>query len=425
MARWMIFGVCTLLLEVLPTLLSCGQRVISIAHWEKNHLLVFAGTVALDKGVSVGQSPQCPHHPFHSITLCHMKSFQMSAAFHQLEIVELGEVSASIEQWLDHRLLRVVNEHKDVRQLEGRLLPNSNARGESFRNRLLGGTNQALGALREAVHFQIQGNQQTLATGDNRSLPIQKDEAWMLWNQNTVSVVLVHFVPDTADDLLVCFCITQVHLRKYQVQRRRGVSDKLFDVLPVLRLGRVLVAGDNAPLGQVEAFPWQKHPGNLQADIWKPQCVRAPEHLVSAGADTYPCQAHGPTGQVQHIPQENGKGNLAHTPWHWRYLGHLLQGLLEANISNHALALLSIRDDVHANIDHHRTGLDPVASYQARTSSTGNQNIRLLDVLLQVGGLTVARRDSAVVGSEQCGDGRPHGAGAAQHHRMLGVEFYL
>mmetsp|Transcript_69600 Transcript_69600/g.166048 ORF Transcript_69600/g.166048 Transcript_69600/m.166048 type:complete len:200 (-) Transcript_69600:1289-1888(-) len=199
----MILGICPLLLEVLPALLSCGQRVISIAHWEKNHLLVFAGTIAFHKGFSVGQSPQRPHHPFHSVTLCHMISLQMSAAFHQLEIVELGEVSASVEQWLDHRLLRVVNEHKNVRQLEGRLLPNSNARREPFRDRLLGGTNQALGALREAVHFQIQGNQQTLPTGDDGSLPIQQDEAWMLRNQNAVSVVLVHFVPDAADDLLV------------------------------------------------------------------------------------------------------------------------------------------------------------------------------------------------------------------------------
>ena len=39
-------------------------------------------------------------------------------------VVELGEVSASIEQWLDHRLLRVVNEHLECKKhCEGKRSP--------------------------------------------------------------------------------------------------------------------------------------------------------------------------------------------------------------------------------------------------------------------------------------------------------------
>ena len=83
------------------------------------------------------------------------KPRQMPAALHQLKVIKRFEVGFCSRQRGDDRVIRVVNQHQNVRQLQRRRFANLDARGQSVNNRALGGTNQAGGTRLIVVTLQI------------------------------------------------------------------------------------------------------------------------------------------------------------------------------------------------------------------------------------------------------------------------------
>mmetsp|Transcript_45501 Transcript_45501/g.108180 ORF Transcript_45501/g.108180 Transcript_45501/m.108180 type:complete len:288 (+) Transcript_45501:1167-2030(+) len=282
-----------------------------------------------------------------------MPALEMATALHQLKVVEFGEGVGTCHQRLDHRLLRIVHQHQDVGQLQWGLLADGNAGREPIGDRLLGGSDQSLGVLLEAVHVQVQRHQETLAASHVRRLPVDEHKAGVLWYQDPVPVVLIHLVPDASDDLLVGLLVAQVHLWEDEVQRGGGILHQVLHLFPVLWLRGVLVAGDDAPLAEVQPGPGQQHPRHLEPQIREAQPVRAAEHLVARRPDAQTRQRGRRAGQVQHVAQQDRKGDVTHAPRYRGDLGRHLHRIIEAHVPHDARGpLRRICNHIHPDVNH-------------------------------------------------------------------------
>mmetsp|Transcript_8990 Transcript_8990/g.27978 ORF Transcript_8990/g.27978 Transcript_8990/m.27978 type:complete len:634 (-) Transcript_8990:72-1973(-) len=402
-------------LQLLPTSLGRGEGVVAIADWEEDHALVLARAVALPEALGVRQAPQGLDDAVHGVAGSHVPARQAAAALHQLEVVELLEGVPPPRERLDDGLVGVVDQHQDVGQLERRLLADGDSRRQPLGDGLLRGADEALAPFLKAVEVQVQSHEQALPARDEGRLAVDEDETGVLRHEEAVAVELVHLVLDPLDDELVVLLVAQVDLWKDEVQRRGRLAHEVFDVLPVLRLGRVLVAGDDAPLREVQALAGQQDPRDLEADVREKELVRAAEGLVAAGPDADLREAVGLPREIQDVAEQNGEGDVAHAARHRRDLRGYFHGLVEADVPHDPhRARLGVRGAVHAHVDHHSAGLEPGALDQLRTAGARHQDVRTAHDALDVERLGVADGDGAVVGREERGDGRPDRVGAAQ-----------
>ena len=139
----------------------------------------------------------------------------MPAALHQLKVIERFEVGFGSRQRCNDRVIRVVNQHQDVRQLQRRGFTNLDARGQAVNNRALGGTNQAGGSRLVVVTLQIQTHDHAMArVAGHAALDVH--HAVVRYN-NTGLQIVVHG-PANRRDALGRPWLVQIHLGKHQLQ---------------------------------------------------------------------------------------------------------------------------------------------------------------------------------------------------------------
>mmetsp|Transcript_74166 Transcript_74166/g.191327 ORF Transcript_74166/g.191327 Transcript_74166/m.191327 type:complete len:225 (+) Transcript_74166:648-1322(+) len=161
-ARRVVVG-RTLPLELLPAALGGGQRVVPIAHGKEQDPVIPIRTVALAEELWVRQAPQPSHHALDGLPRRDAVAGEAACTMHELKVVDLLVHVPVLHQGLDDRLLWVVDEHQDVRQLHGRFLADGDSRREAVLDGLLCGADERLRALLEGVQIQVQLHQEAVA----------------------------------------------------------------------------------------------------------------------------------------------------------------------------------------------------------------------------------------------------------------------
>ena len=170
----------------------------------------------------------------------------MTAALHEVEVVELPERLLVRGNRLDQNLFVVVAEHQNMRQLNGRIPADTHARRNPLDNRTLRRPNGGNGTGGIVVCVQIYHADQSFAhrTVFQRALHIDKGVLQGL--KDAVFQILLHgFV----DQLRMCRLLrrAKLRLRKNQVDGRRHTFCVFAHALPIRRVGGKLVTGDDCP----------------------------------------------------------------------------------------------------------------------------------------------------------------------------------
>ena len=194
----------------------------------------------------------------------HVPAADAASAQHQVRVVEQGQ--GPLEERLDDGGLRVVDEDQDVGHLQDRppahLHPRRQAPGVGpFRR-----ADQGRGPRRIAVALQVEGRDQTLARGGVGRAPVDQHEAGLQGPQHPLPEVALHVIMDGADAPAAARGL-QEGLGEDQAQGGGAVAHEARRLLPVLRVGGVLVAGDDRPLLQAHVRARQQHAGYAQTDV--------------------------------------------------------------------------------------------------------------------------------------------------------------
>ena len=207
--------------------------------------------VAVAHGVEHGsvvnvddQAPQRGDHLFHQGVILHMPAPYPPAAEHQLGVVESRQVA--VEEGLDDSALRIVDEDHDVRDFQGRVAADLDARCQARYHRSLGGADQGAGAVIVAVLLEVESDEQAVARGDVRCLPVDEDESRRQLLQDAPRRVVGHGGANPGDALRAVVGF-EVGLGKDELYRRRRRTYAAHDIPPVAGIGSVLVAGDDGP----------------------------------------------------------------------------------------------------------------------------------------------------------------------------------
>lgn len=95
--------------------------------------------------------------------------------------------------------------------------------------------------------------------------------------------------------------------------------------------------------------------------------------------------------------------------------------VFEVHISTEMVSALvrGIIDSIHADIDDDASLLDHVALHQISHAHRSHDDVRLLEMLLQIRGAGVADRHGGVTLQKEHCHGNPHDVAATDHHRIL------
>ena len=139
----------------------------------------------------------------------------MTTLLHQLKVVSLLQIS--LKKRLDNRLLRIINQNHDMRQLNSGIFPNPNPWRQAVDNRTFGSPDHGFGARAIIVGFQIERHNQALARWCLTGFTINQNKPLLLLNQNTISQVLIHTSVDVSNSR-IAIIIFQINLREDQTQ---------------------------------------------------------------------------------------------------------------------------------------------------------------------------------------------------------------
>jgi hypothetical protein len=235
--------------------------VVAVTDGEEHHRRLLGHAVASRKRRRVGERVQRPCHALASSGVDRV-SGDATASKHQFGFVQLREPLALGADRFDHRAVRVVDQHQDVRHLELGAAPDLDPRSQALDHRPFGRAYRARGLAAEIVLLEIELQHEPAADAiAERSLDVN---GACVCVQHAVGEIAPHRVLDSFDARRgVRF--PQVRLGEDQVQCRRRVANHARDAVPVLRLGGVLIAGDHGPLREIDSRAWEKNPRQSEA----------------------------------------------------------------------------------------------------------------------------------------------------------------
>ena len=158
-----------------------------------------------------------------------------------------------------------------MREFNRRSSPDTESRRNPLRDRAFGRADQGGGALRIVVCFQIHCDDQTKPRPPG-CRPLHKHAALRKRSEHPGFLILFHMAPDLFCQLLL-LRLSEVVFRQNHSQRGRGSADDSVRLLPVCRLGCILIAGNNRPLLIVRPFLWKLDPGNSESHLT--ECMHA------------------------------------------------------------------------------------------------------------------------------------------------------
>ncbi len=174
----------------------------------------------------------------------------MPAVFHQVDIVQFLQPVRLVEQRFNHGAVRVVNPQHDMGQLDRRALAHRKAGRDTLFHGLFGRADGRGRAEMIIVILQIERHYEALAGARPAGITGGQHNARGQLLQNAVRKVLAHCIVDRADAAFYVRLL-QVNLGQGEAQGRRRAADLTVKLLPVFRLGGILVAGDHGPFCKV------------------------------------------------------------------------------------------------------------------------------------------------------------------------------
>ena len=246
--------------ELLIAGLGRGQGVVAVAHGEDHGHAGKAFVLFPHVG---GVVRQARFKVVHGLAL-HQPAGDVTAALHEVKVIELGKGLLPGGNGLEEHLIVVVAEHQDMGQLDGRVLAHPHPGRNALHHGLLRGADGGGGAGRIIIGIQIHHTNKTLADGAalQRALHIHKGTGIGL--EHALFAVLGHGLVDEGG-VGGLLGRAQLGLGQDKVDGGRRVAGGFAHPLPIGRLGGKLVAGDHGP------FLHGVHPGH--EDIGWQECL--------------------------------------------------------------------------------------------------------------------------------------------------------
>ncbi|MPM48865.1 hypothetical protein SDC9_95592 [bioreactor metagenome] len=236
-------------LDLFPVGFRGCKAVVAVAHGKEHRRAV---TILLRKALFVFENAERQQNAVDVVLTIHKVPRNMPAFEHKIGIIQLCELRFFQCERLDNRLVRIVDQHEDMRQLDGRAFADFQTRRNTGDNRSLRRTDQRRGTLGIIIGFKIQRHDKASARGTaNRTG--DEHEALRFLFENAFFEVFAHVLLDAHNALLLAG-LFQVGFRQDELQRGRRFADDALGIFPIGRLGSELVAGDNRPLVIVRAL---------------------------------------------------------------------------------------------------------------------------------------------------------------------------
>ena len=188
-----------------------------------------------------------------------------------------------LEQRLDDGSPGIVDQHHDVRRLQGRLLA----------HRYAGRQAVAIGPLRAANQFprtrpvvervEVEGDHKPSSPHGPTNCAFNEHESGRLMLEDAAIEVLDHASVDPRGRLGTVGA-PELRLGQDEVECRRSITDEARGLLPVIGLGRVLIAGNHRPRLHGDICPGQQQRRHMQADLRKVPFHATKERQTKAGA---------------------------------------------------------------------------------------------------------------------------------------------
>ena len=190
--------------------------------------------------------------------------FDVAASKHELKIVKPVFCGCGVCERLDDRVLRVVDQNEDVRQLKRSILADAQARRNTLHNRAFRCADERFGATAVIVLLKVERHNKAAARFAIHGAA-HKHEAFSAAFQRAVRHVAIHGGVNRCDALGFTRFV-EIHFRQHQAQRGGRVANDALGFLPVIGLRGELIAGDDGPFFHGYAFVRQQDVGNFDAD---------------------------------------------------------------------------------------------------------------------------------------------------------------
>ena len=250
----------------LVDLLRGRQRMVSVADREQERIQVLRAEM-LVKAFPVRQRGECTGGLFLQVVRKQVAA-DGAAALHQVEMIDHLHPALLRRERLEDGLFRIVDQHKNVGELQVGASADRDARRQTLRDDSLGRADQAVRVFGVIVLLQIDGAHQARADQSVRKTAFHVDQAVGVTGEQTPVQILVHRAVDRFDALFGVGAV-EPDLGQSDAQGRRSVTHELLHTVPVVGLGSELVAGNNAPFAHIAA-------GGDQ-DIRRPEAEFRPE----------------------------------------------------------------------------------------------------------------------------------------------------
>ena len=268
------------LLQLVPVGLGGGKGVIAVAHGEEQGIRAQLFLEGRQGSVQGGEVAFLRHGP----------APQAAAALHQLKIVQQGQLCPPGVEGLDDRPQGIVHQQHDMAAFQRRAPADGLTGGQAGGDGLLRGPDEALDA-GIIILLQVGGAYQAQAAAGFRGALHQHEAARHLLRQRAFGQVLVHL---RVDDGHAAFRLRQIALRQHQLQAGGLFPHLRSGLMPVFRLGGILVAGDAGPGRGIDLGGRQQQIGGHDAHTFK---IRHGGTVLSVCLPLY-CIRHEGRGQV-------------------------------------------------------------------------------------------------------------------------------
>ena len=189
----------------------------------------------------------------------------MPAVQHEIGVVQQRQLRRALGQRFDDRAARIVDQHQDVRQLHRRALADTQPRRNPIHNRALRGADEGGCALMIIILLKVQRHHQSLP-GISGNGPCDQHKALLPLPEHALRHVRAHALADRLDPLRLAG-LAQIGLGQNQVQRGWRIADDLARLLPVFRLGGILIAGDDRPSVEIGSLGREHHFGYKDSNV--------------------------------------------------------------------------------------------------------------------------------------------------------------
>ena len=174
----------------------------------------------------------------------------MPAIFHQIKIIQRLQRFFPFLDRLEQLLIKIVGKHQDMRQLQRRIAAHAHTRRDTLHDGFLRRTDRAVCAFLKAVRLQIDHADHAFADRAVFERTLNIDIGIGIADKAVFFHILPHRFVDGAN-VSVFVVRPEQRLRQNEAKRRRSLSDKFADAVPVSIVRRKLITGDHRPLGKI------------------------------------------------------------------------------------------------------------------------------------------------------------------------------